>query len=112
MNNPQNRQTTSARAIDLFQPNPNILYSLDAAVHLTGVSRRSILTYCRLGLVQPVFQPPYGIMAFTEETIHVVQRIEHMQAVDGVSLAWIKTMFALLDEVQRLRAEVRFFRDH
>jgi len=27
-------------------------------------------------------------------------------------VAWIKSMFDLVDEVERLRAEVRFFRNH
>jgi hypothetical protein len=29
-----------------------------------------------------------------------------------VDLAWLKTMFDLLDEVDRLRAELRFLRNH
>jgi len=45
-------------------------------------------------------------MEFTEEAIHTVRRIEHMRAVYGVDLAWLKTMFDLLDEVERLRAEL------
>ncbi|MDD5520164.1 MAG: MerR family transcriptional regulator [Kiritimatiellae bacterium] len=102
----------SSLALDLFQPKPNVLYSLDAAAHLAGVPRRSILIYCRAGLVRPVFQPPYGVMAFTEEAIHTVRRIEYVRAIHGIDVAWIKTMFDLLDEVERLRAEVRFLRNH
>jgi DNA-binding transcriptional MerR regulator len=102
----------SPRALDLFQPNPNVLYSLDATAHLARVSRRSILIYCRAGLVRPVFQPPYGVMVFTEETIFAVRRIEDVRAAHGIGVAWIKSMFDLVDEVERLRAEVRFFRNH
>ena len=111
MSNRCDPESLSVLALDLFQPNPNALYSLDAAAHLAGVSRRSILIYCRAGLVRPVFQPPYGVMAFTEEAIHTVRRIEQMRAVHGIDMAWIKTMFDLLDEVERLRAEVRFLRN-
>ena len=100
------------RALELFQPKPNVLYSLDAAAHLAGVPRRSILIYCRAGLVRPVVQPPYGVMEFTEEAIHTVRRIEHLRTVHGLDLAWLKTMFDLLDEVERLRAELRFLRNH
>jgi hypothetical protein len=39
-----------------------------------------------------------------------VRRIEYLRAVHGVDVALLKTMFALLDEVERLRAEVRFLR--
>jgi DNA-binding transcriptional MerR regulator len=99
-------------AIELFQPKPNVLYSLDAAAHLADVPRRSILIYCRAGLVRPVVQPPYGMMEFTEETIHTLRQIEHLRAVHDVDLAMLKTMFDLLNEVDRLRAEVRFLRNH
>jgi DNA-binding transcriptional MerR regulator len=97
-------------AMELFQPKPNVLYSLDATAHLAGVPRRSILIYCRAGLVRPVVQPPYGVMEFTEEAIYIMRRIEHLRTVHGLDLAWIKTMFDLLDEVERLRAELRFLR--
>ena len=105
-------ETTSSLALDLFQPKPNVYYSLDAAAHLAGVPRRSILIYCRAGLVKPHFQPPHGVMEFTEEAIYTVRRIEHLRTVYGLDLAWLKTMFDLLDEVERLRAELRFFRHH
>ncbi len=99
-------------AMELFQPKPNVLYSLDAAAHLAGVPRRSILIYCRAGLVRPIVQPPYGVMEFTEEAIYTMRRIEYLRTVHGLDLAWIKTMFDLLDEVERLRAELRFLRNH
>jgi len=102
----------SPLALELFQPKPNVLYSLDAAAHLAGVPRRSILIYCRAGLVRPVVQPPYGVMEFTEEAIHAVRQIEHLRTVHGIDLTWLKTMFDLLDEVERLRAELRFLRNH
>ncbi len=103
-------ETPSALALELFQPSPDVLYSLDATAHLAGVPRRSILIYCRAGLVRPVFQPPHGVMAFTEETIYTVRRVEDVRATHGLNVAWIKTMFDLRDEVERLRAEVRFLR--
>jgi DNA-binding transcriptional MerR regulator len=99
-------------ARELFQPKPNVLYSLDATAHLAGVPRRSILIYCRAGLVRPVVQPPYGVMEFTEEAIYTMRRIEYLRTVHGLDLAWIKTMFDLLEEVERLRAELRFLRNH
>ena len=48
---------------------------------------------------------------FTEEALHVVRRIETLRTVHGLDLVWIKTIFDLLEEVERLRAEVRFLRD-
>jgi DNA-binding transcriptional MerR regulator len=99
-------------ALELFQPKPNVFYSLDATAHLAGVPRRSILIYCRAGVVRPVVQPPYGVMEFTEEAIYTVRRIEQLRAARDVDLDLLKTLFELLDEVERLRAEVRFLRNH
>ena len=98
-------------ALELFQPDPDVVYTLDVTAHLAGVPRRSILAYYRAGLVRPVFQPPYGVMTFTEEAIYIVRRIEHARTCHGVDVALIKTVFDLIDEVERLRAEVRFLRD-
>jgi hypothetical protein len=96
--------------LELFQPRPNVLYSLEAAAHIAGVPRRNLLVYCRAGLVQSVLQPPYGVMAFTEEAIHTVRRIEHVRTVHGPDLSLLKAMFNLLEEVEQLRAELRFLR--
>jgi hypothetical protein len=50
-------------------------------------------------------------MEFTEEAVYTVRRIEHLRTVHGLTLAWIKTLFELAAEVDRLRAEVRFLRN-
>jgi DNA-binding transcriptional MerR regulator len=102
----------SPLALELFQPKPNVFYSLEATAHLAGVPRRSILIYCRAGIVRPVVQPPYGVMEFTEEAIYMVRRIEHLRTVHDIDLDMLKSLFELLDEVERLRAELRFLRDH
>lgn len=98
-------------SIEVFQPKPDVFYSLDATAHLAGVSRRTILIYCRAGLVRPIVQPPYGVMEFTEEAIYTVRRIEYLRTLHGLDLAWLKALFDLLAEVERLRAEVRFLRN-
>lgn len=97
-------------AIEPFQPQPDTLYSLDVTARLGGASRRSLLIYCRAGLVRPAFLPPYGIMVFTEGAIRTVRRIEQLRTAGHRDLAWIKSAFALLDEVERLRVELRFLR--
>lgn len=111
MSNSLDRDNSTALALELFQPNPNVFYSLDAAAHLARVPRRSLLIYCRAGLVRPVFQPPHGVMAFTDEAIYTVRRIEVMRATHGIDVSLIKNIFDLMDEVDRLRAEVRFYRN-
>jgi len=104
------KETPQSRAVELFEPGRNVVYTLDVAAHLAGVPRRAVLAYYRAGLVCPVFQAPYGVMAFSEEAIYTVRRIEHLRAIHGMDVALIKTILGLLDEVERLRAEVRFLR--
>jgi hypothetical protein len=98
-------------ALAAYQPEPNILYSLDTTAHLAGVPRRTLLIYCRRGLVHPVLQPPNGTMMFTDQTIYTIRRIEYLRTVHNNDLAWINTVCGLLNEIEYLRAELRFFRD-
>jgi hypothetical protein len=51
-------------------------------------------------------------MVFTEEAIHAVRRIEQVRTRHGLDLALIKAMFDLIGEVERLRSELRFLRQH
>ena len=98
-------------SVVVFQPQPNVFYSLDTAAHLAGVTRRSLLIYCRSGIVRPVIQPLYGMMEFTEEAIYAVRRIERLRTVYDLDMTCIKTIFDLLDEVERMRTELRFLRN-
>ena len=110
MSKPRDPPPSSVLAVELFQPGPNELYSLNAAAHLAGVPRRVLLQYCRAGLVQPSYAPPYGIMLFSEETIRAVRAIERLRAQDGLEVGVIKTLLGLLRELEQLRAELRFQR--
>jgi DNA-binding transcriptional MerR regulator len=110
MSEPGGSKSSPSFALELFQPAPDVLYTLDATAQLAGVPRRAILIYCRAGLVRPIVQPPYGAMAFTEEAIYTVRQVEHLRAVHGIDLALVKAMLELRDEVERLRAELRFLR--
>jgi len=100
----------AGRSLEIFQPRPEVLYSLDVAAHLALIPRRTLLIYCRAGLVRPIFLPPYGAMAFTEEAVYTLRQVERVRVLHGADLAWIKTLFDLRSEVERLRAEVRFLR--
>jgi len=97
-------------AVEIYQSQPNVLYSLDVAAHLACVPRRAVLIYCRAGLVRPVFLPPYEAMAFSEEAVYAIRRVERLRIVHGIEMAWIRRLFDLFDELERLRDELRFLR--
>ena len=96
--------------LQVHQPTPGLVYSLDAVVHLTGVSRRSILVYCKSGLIRPLGDPHQGEFAFDDEAIYRIRRVEHLRTVHGVNLAGIRMIFDLINELQRLETEMRFLR--
>ncbi len=100
-----------SRSLAVFQPKPGMLYGLDVTAHIVGISRRAILVYARAGLVHPVVQPPYNVLAFTDEAIYALRRIDYLHRVQNLGLDWIKALLDLADEVERLRAEVRFLRN-
>ncbi len=96
--------------LTLFQPHPCTLYSLEVTCELTGATRRSILRYYRQGLIEPVFLPPYGVMAFDARAIHAIRQIEWLRAEFELNLPAIKLIVSLTEELRRLRAELEFWR--
>ena len=111
MSKPMASNGCRSQSLAVFQPKPGMLYSLDATAHIVGISRRTILIYARAGLVRPVVQAPYNVITFTEEAIYALRRVDTLHRVHNLDLDWIKTLLDLADEVERLRAEVRFLRN-
>jgi DNA-binding transcriptional MerR regulator len=79
-------------------------YSLEILSELSGVSTQTILQYQEHGLIQPADgNDPH----FDDDTIRVLRRIEHLRELCEPNLAGLKLMAQLLDEVEKLRAELR-----
>ena len=94
---------------EVFHPEPGVCYTLERVVHMTGVSRRSILVYCRSGLVRVREEEPDG-MAFDDEAIYSIRQIEYLREAHGINLAGVRMIFQLMDELRRLQEEMRFLR--
>ena len=97
------------RTLQLFEPNPETVYTIDAAARLADVPRHTILVYYMHGLVSPAANPEYGVYLFDGRTVRMLRRIETMRN-SGFNLAGIKMTLDLLNEVERLQSEVRFLR--
>lgn len=95
--------------IELFEPDPNTLYTIDATARLADVSRRAILVYYKHGLVAPVANED-GAYHFNDDAIRVLRRIEYLRCACGLNFPGIKLVLNLMNEVERLQAEVRFLR--
>ena len=103
------RVRSNEQSLQTFDPEPGVQYNLEGAAHLTGVSRHSIQVYCKSGLVRPCNDEAEG-MAFDEEAIYAIRRIEYLRGAHGINLAGIRMIFELMQEVHRLREEMRFHR--
>lgn len=96
--------------IQVFDPQPGVLYSLDVAAHLTGVSRRTILIYCKSGLISPAEPLEKAPLQFNDAAIYRIRRIEQLRNTHGINLAGVKMIFDLLTDLEHLREEIRFLR--
>jgi DNA-binding transcriptional MerR regulator len=96
--------------IELHDPQPGVLYNLDGVVHLTGVSRRSVLLYCKSGIVRAQEDPNIGTLVFDDEAIFTIRRVEYLRSHRGINLDGIRMIFDLMNEVRRLEHEMRFLR--
>ena len=96
------------KALQVLEPGAQTVYTIDVAARLAQVPRRLIVLYYKHGLVASVSDPAGNGWYFDDEAIRIVRRIEYFRSVCGMNLAGIKLVMALTDEVERLRAELRF----
>ncbi len=95
-------------ALQVFEPGAQTVYTIDAVAQLAQVPRRLIVLYYKHGLVSSVTDPAAGGWYFDDEAIRIVRRIEYFRSTCGMNLAGLKLVMALLEEVERLRTELRF----
>ena len=96
--------------LQVFDSEPGVCYDLETVVHLTGVPRHAILVYCKSGLVQPRTDDPVGALAFDDEAVYAIRRIEYLRSSHGINLAGVRMIFDLLDQLRHLQEEIRFLR--
>ena len=104
------KQKETKESLQVFDPQPGSVYTLESVCHITGATRRSVLIYCKSGLVQPASNPEIEPLSFDEEAIYRIVRIEFLRSTHGINLAGIRMIFELMNELRRLEEEVRFFR--
>lgn len=97
-------------ALQLYEPDADLLYTLEEAARLAHVPRRWVAIYYLHGLVAPVMDPESGGWFFNDEAIRQLRRIEYLRQTYGVSLPVIRLLLDLQAEVERLQQELRFWR--
>jgi len=94
-------------AIQLFDPSPGIVYSIEQASQLAQVSRRRILIYCKQRLLSPMAAPDVAGYWFDADALRTLKKIEELRTLCDEPLASVGLILDLMREVQRLRSEMR-----
>ncbi|SPE59958.1 MerR family transcriptional regulator (modular protein) [Verrucomicrobia bacterium] len=101
-------EEVSVRELQLFEPDPDAIYTIEAAANLAQVGRHRILVYYKQGLVSPVVAPECGGYYFNDEGVRTLRRIDYLHTNRGINLEGTRMILQLQNEVERLRSEVRF----
>ncbi len=91
----------------VYAPDPEAAYTLEVVVELTGVSSQTIVHYQEHGLVAPVATRGRGARLFNDEALRTLRRIEHLRSRYEMNLHALKFTLRLLDEMERLRSDLR-----
>ena len=98
---------TSSRWLQLFDPPADAVYTIEAAAQLTGVTRRTILVYCKHCLLSPMLDTGVEGYSFDGDGIRSLRRIEALRAVCGDDFVGIKIILDLTAALERSRSDIR-----
>lgn len=94
-------------ALPLFEPDADATYTIEAIASLTGASTQTILRYQEHGLISPVAGRAADSGQFDAEALRTLRRIEHLRSACAVNESGLKLILDLMEEVERLRTELR-----
>jgi len=97
----------NTRAIERFEPPPDALYTIETTAHLVDLPRRTILLYCKHGLISSAVDPIGNGYHFDRGAIRDLRRIEGLRSVCRDELAGIKIILDLMNEIERLHLKMR-----
>jgi DNA-binding transcriptional MerR regulator len=95
---------------DAFESESSAVYTIETVEKITHISREQIVLYYRYGLVSPVKTAEEADLFFDDEAIHKLRRIAFLLSEYGINHEGLRMVSSLLNEVEKLREEVRFLR--
>ena len=98
---------TKSRAIQLYEPPQDTIYTIEATSQLVNVPRRTILVYCKHRLLSPALETVDRGYYFDRDGIRTLRRIEALRSVCGEDFAGIKIILDLTAALERLRSDLR-----
>jgi len=78
---------------------------------ITHISKDRIILYYQYGLVAPIKADSEAKLFFDDQAVHQLRRIAFLLSEYGISQDGLRLVAALINEVERLREEVRFLRE-
>jgi hypothetical protein len=89
-------------------PEDGQLYSIEMVEQITHLERERIVLYQHYGLIRAV--PEGGTLRFDEAAVLRLRRLAYLLSEYQLTEPGLRHFAELLDEVERLREEVRFLR--
>jgi DNA-binding transcriptional MerR regulator len=86
------------------------LYTLEVVERITHISRDRIVHYHRMGLVSAASDPAREELKFDDASVHRLRRLARLLAEYELNDRGLQAFASLLDEVERLRGQMRFLR--
>jgi MerR family transcriptional regulator/heat shock protein HspR len=81
------------------------VYHISIVAQMVEVHPQTLRMYERMGLISPQ-RTRNNIRLFSDYDVERVRRIQHLTQELGVNLAGVEVVFKLLNEMERMRAEV------
>ena len=98
---------TPSHEIQVFDPPPDAIYTIEATAHFVGVPRRTILVYCKHRLLSPIKDAADGAYSFNRDGVRALRRIEALRLICGDDFAGIKVILDLTAALERLQSDLR-----
>jgi len=97
--------------LDDFASGSSAVYTIETVERITHISKDRIVLYYQYGLVAPLQPAREPDLVFDDEAIHKLRRIAFLLSEYGINHDGLRRFFSLMNEVEKLREEVRFLRE-
>jgi DNA-binding transcriptional MerR regulator len=86
------------------------LYTIEVVERITHISRDRIVQYHRMGLISATGAAAPEELRFDDATVHRLRRLSRLLNDYNLNEQGLRAFTSLMDEVERLREELRFRR--
>src|ERR1700730_2328641 len=107
MSGDSSHETSEFVRLTVINPDAGKLYDVRTVAEYTAVDPDGIVTYCREGLVRAIEYKDIGEPLFDEDAIYWLRGIGDLRAEMHLEGPILRVVLDLMQEVERLRQELR-----